>query len=142
MGWVANATPRLLYHRERPGTNYTGGWVGPRAGLDGCGKSRPPRRDSIPRPSSPWRVSIPTELSRPVERIRSNALELYGHILGLGGNGWPKRILTWSPEGRKKRKGKPEIKCERELERVVKPNNLTPEDSVNRQIRRKAAEGL
>jgi len=22
------------------GTNYTGGWLGPRAGLDGCGKSR------------------------------------------------------------------------------------------------------
>jgi hypothetical protein len=28
-----------------------GGWVGPRAGLDGCGKSRP-HRDSIPGPSS------------------------------------------------------------------------------------------
>jgi hypothetical protein len=28
-----------------------GGWVGPKAGLDGCGKSRP-HRDSIPGPSS------------------------------------------------------------------------------------------
>jgi len=27
---------------ERPGTHCTGGWVDPRAGLDGCGKSRPP----------------------------------------------------------------------------------------------------
>jgi hypothetical protein len=27
--------------RENPGTHCTGGWVGPRAGLDGCGKSRP-----------------------------------------------------------------------------------------------------
>ena len=26
----------------RPGTLCIGGWVGPRAGLDGCGKSRPP----------------------------------------------------------------------------------------------------
>ena len=26
---------------------FMGGWVGPKAGLDGCGKSRP-RRDSIP----------------------------------------------------------------------------------------------
>ena len=35
-----------------PGTtHYTGGWVGPRAGLDECGKSRP-LRDSIPGPSS------------------------------------------------------------------------------------------
>jgi len=31
-----------LYPRERPGTHFTGGWVGPRAGLDRCGKSRPP----------------------------------------------------------------------------------------------------
>ena len=46
-GWVVSTTPRPLYPRERPGTHCTGGWVGPRAGLDGCGKSRP-HRDSIP----------------------------------------------------------------------------------------------
>jgi len=34
--------PAALYPRERPGTHCTGGWVGPRAGLDRCGKSRPP----------------------------------------------------------------------------------------------------
>jgi hypothetical protein len=28
--------------RERRGTYCKGGWVGPRAGLDGYGKSRPP----------------------------------------------------------------------------------------------------
>ena len=28
--------------RERPGTHFIRGWVGPRAGLDGCGKSCPP----------------------------------------------------------------------------------------------------
>ena len=32
----------VIYPRERPGTHCTGGWVGPRAGLDRCGKSRPP----------------------------------------------------------------------------------------------------
>jgi len=37
--------------------------VGPRAGLDRCGKSRPPR-DSIPVSSSPQRVATPTELCR------------------------------------------------------------------------------
>ena len=41
-GWVVSTTPRPLYRRERPSTHRTGGWVGPRAGLDGCGKSRPP----------------------------------------------------------------------------------------------------
>jgi hypothetical protein len=36
----------------RPGTHCTGGRVDPRAGMDGCGKSRS-HRDSIPGPSSP-----------------------------------------------------------------------------------------
>jgi hypothetical protein len=35
MGWVVKATPRPLYPRgNRPGTNFIGGWVGPRTGLD------------------------------------------------------------------------------------------------------------
>jgi len=36
---VVNAKPRPLYSQERPGTHYIGGWVDPRVGLDGCGKS-------------------------------------------------------------------------------------------------------
>ena len=46
MGWVVNVTPRPLYPREIPGIHRIGGWVGPRVGLDGCGKCRP-HRDSI-----------------------------------------------------------------------------------------------
>jgi len=42
MGWVVNATPRPLYPLERPGTHCIGGCMGLRAGLDKCGKSRPP----------------------------------------------------------------------------------------------------
>jgi len=41
MGWVVTVTPWPLYPRGRTGTHCTGGWVDPRAGLDGCGKSRP-----------------------------------------------------------------------------------------------------
>ena len=58
--------PAALYPRERTSTNCVGGWVGPRAGLDGCGKSRP-HRDSIPGSSNPQPVAIPTELSRPTK---------------------------------------------------------------------------
>ena len=49
-GW---STPRLgrLALRERPGTHFRGGWVGPRAGLEGCGKSHP-HQDLITGPSS------------------------------------------------------------------------------------------
>jgi hypothetical protein len=42
--------------------------LGPMAGLDGCQKSRL-QRDSIPGPSSPYRVAIPTELSRPSAQL-------------------------------------------------------------------------
>jgi len=36
---------------KRPGIHFTGGWVGPRASLDGCGKSCP-HWHSFPGPSS------------------------------------------------------------------------------------------
>ena len=41
--------PAALPPGKRPGTYCTGGWVDPRAGLDGCEKSRL-HRDSIPEP--------------------------------------------------------------------------------------------
>jgi hypothetical protein len=55
--WVVNSTPQpALYPRERPGTHCTGGWVDPRAGLDG--RKISPHRDSIPGPSSPWCTNL------------------------------------------------------------------------------------
>jgi hypothetical protein len=39
--------PAALPPGKRPGTHCIEGWVGPRAGLDGCRKSRP-HPDSIP----------------------------------------------------------------------------------------------
>ena len=41
--------------------------MGPRTGLDSCGKSCT-HRDSIPGPSSPWQVATPTELPSPTFR--------------------------------------------------------------------------
>ena len=66
--WVINATTWPLYPRKRPVTHCIGGWVGPRAGLDWCGKSHP-HRDSIPGPFSLQRIAIPTELSRPLRAL-------------------------------------------------------------------------
>jgi len=65
--------PAAPYPRERAGTHCTGGWVGLRTGLDRFGKSRP-YRDSIPGPSSPYAVAIPTTLSGP---SRENTVTLY-----------------------------------------------------------------
>jgi hypothetical protein len=50
--------------RERPGTHCTGGWVGPKAGLDRCGKSRPTGIRSPDRPArsqSLYRLSYPAQ---------------------------------------------------------------------------------
>jgi hypothetical protein len=59
-GWAVNTTPRPLYPRERPGTDCIGGWMGPKAGLDGCEKSRP-HQDSIPGPSKLF-ITIPEQV--------------------------------------------------------------------------------
>ena len=51
-GWVVSSTPRPSFTPgKEPGTHFTGGWVGPRAGLDGRKISSPPWFD--PEPSSP-----------------------------------------------------------------------------------------
>ena len=49
---MVNFTTRLLYARDWPIINCIGGWLGPRAGREGCGKSCP-YRDSIPELPSP-----------------------------------------------------------------------------------------
>jgi hypothetical protein len=55
-----------LYPRERPGTHCTGGWVGPRAGLNRCGKSPPPTGIRYPdrsaRSQSLYRLSYPATI--------------------------------------------------------------------------------
>jgi hypothetical protein len=50
LGVRCHTLPALL-PGKRTGTHFTKGWVGPRAGLDGYGKSRL-HRDSIPGPST------------------------------------------------------------------------------------------
>jgi len=56
-GWVVNATPRpFLPPEKKPGTQYTGGWVGLRAGSENIES----HQDSILGPFNPQRVAIPT----------------------------------------------------------------------------------
>ena len=55
--------PADLARGKRPSIHCVGGWVGPRAGADGC-RNPHPLRDSIPGPSRPYRVAVPTALSR------------------------------------------------------------------------------
>jgi hypothetical protein len=79
MGWVVKATPRPLYPREIPATHCIGGWVDPRAGLDGCGKIRR-HRNSIPVPPSLYPAAIPTVPSRPTGQYRQvSCLAILNH---------------------------------------------------------------
>jgi hypothetical protein len=41
-GWMVTARPRPLYPRERPGTHYIGGWVGPGPVWTGAENLAPP----------------------------------------------------------------------------------------------------
>ena len=68
--WVAGHrhAPAALPPGKKPGTHCKEGWVGPRAGLDGCGISRPPLGFD-PQAVQPLRVAIPTELSRPTNWV-------------------------------------------------------------------------
>jgi hypothetical protein len=59
---MVNATPRPLHTRERPGMHCIGGWVGPRAGLEGAEKLAPTGIRSPDRPASSeslYRLSYP-----------------------------------------------------------------------------------
>jgi len=64
-GW-STSRPGRFTPGERPGTHCIVSWVGPRTRLNGCGKY-PCNRDSIPGPSTLYRVAIPTE---PPRRLR------------------------------------------------------------------------
>ena len=54
--WSAARPGRTLPPQKKPGKHFTGGWVCPRAGLDGWKISSPPGFD--PRPSSPVAQSL------------------------------------------------------------------------------------
>jgi len=60
MGVQRHALP--AYCRERPGNHCIGGWVGPRADLDGCGKSLP---TGIRSPDRPARIKSLYQLRYP-----------------------------------------------------------------------------
>jgi hypothetical protein len=79
MGWMVNATPRPLYPKERhPVPNYIGGWVVPRAGLDGCEKCRP-HRDSIrpARSESPYRLRYPYATEKKVTENKNACFDSF-----------------------------------------------------------------
>jgi len=88
LGRVVNATTRLLYPLERPGTHCIGGWVGLRAGLVGCGKVSSPTR--IRSPDRPARCELLYRLRFPVPHVC-----IWIHSAGFSFLLWAGRLL-WS----------------------------------------------
>ena len=71
---VDNVRPLPLYSRKSaPGVHCRGGCVGHIVGLDAYGREKIsyPHRGSMPGPSNPQRVGVPTELSRPPDLCSS-----------------------------------------------------------------------
>ena len=69
-----------------------------------------------------------------MERMENNMLKWYGHVVRMKENRWPKRIMTWSPGGGRRRGGRPEVKWEKKIERVMKRKNLISDDAINRKL--------
>jgi hypothetical protein len=65
--------PAALLPGKRPGTQYIGGWVSPRAGLDGCGK---PRLTGIRYPDGPDRGQSLYRLRYPSPSILMHTVEM------------------------------------------------------------------
>ena len=77
-GWSTPRLGRFTPPSMRPGTHYTECWVGPRAGVDGCGKSRPPpigiRYPDRPALASRCQLSYPAPLFQVFQESRNNCI--------------------------------------------------------------------
>jgi hypothetical protein len=94
---VVNATPPAALSPGKTRYYCIVGWVGPRAGLYECGKSRLSPGFDAPTVQS-YRVAIPTELSRPtIFRLYSTVINMRYGMFGKG-KAMPLQSLT-GPEG-------------------------------------------
>ena len=82
--------------QERPGTHCIVGWLGPRAGLDRSGKSRPPPPTGIRSPDFPARSQSLYRLSYPAHRrIARRGVNVGNVISRLKRKNWGKRLLDY-----------------------------------------------
>jgi hypothetical protein len=86
MGLVS-ATPRPLNPQECPDTHCIGGWVSPRAGLDGCENFAPPTGIRSPdrpaRSKSLYRLSSPGPLNHRDSHMNLTDSDWFLHITGV-----------------------------------------------------------
>ena len=77
--------PAALPPGKRPGTHCTGDWVGPKAGMDGCEKSRPPMLGFDPLPVQPVGKSVillnPYQMTGDIRVISFNLVKRKTYIM-------------------------------------------------------------
>jgi hypothetical protein len=76
--WSASR-PSRLYPREGLGTHCTGGWVGPGAGLDRCGKSHRTGIRSLDLPARSkllYRLSYPGSQRKEIDTLQKIVLQV------------------------------------------------------------------
>ncbi|KAF2889943.1 hypothetical protein ILUMI_16230 [Ignelater luminosus] len=59
-------------------------------------------------------------------RLENRALRWYGHVSRMGEERWPKRILEWSPRGR--RRGQPAVKWKTYITKTMEGKGLEEGD--------------
>ena len=66
-----------------------------------------------------------------VETIESRQLLWYGHVKRMSEARWPKFIMEWTPQERRKR-GRPPRKWEQDIQNAMNLRQLNPEDALDR----------
>ena len=62
-----------------------------------------------------------------IEELRKHRWRYYGHALRMGAERLPKQVLTWTPEGRRRR-GRPNDTWRRTIQRDMKNHGLLARD--------------
>ena len=85
-GWGVSVTPRPLFTPGKdPVIRSTGGWVGPRAGVGRCGKSRPPPPGFDPQTIQPVANHYNDWATRPTtcEELIFIIAQINAHIMSI-----------------------------------------------------------
>jgi hypothetical protein len=66
-----------------------------------------------------------------LERLENNMLKWYRRVVRMDDKIWRKRIMSWSPEGRRRRR-RAEGQWEKEVESVMKQRAISSDHALKR----------
>ena len=90
-----------------------------------------------------WRDKVTNEVvmkrtgaSELKDIIKKRRLHLLGHVLRMGEQRYPKHVMTWTPEGGKRKRGRPKLTWKRMVEQDLKAAGLTLESATQEALNR------